>query len=270
MGKKQETIFIASVEFKKCVGSESCGELKELNNNNFELRSPNSWRPKCRKCLADYQKKYRANNKEKIAAKDKQRHKIGYIKHKEQISAKGKEYRKNNKEKIAAKNKIYSRNNKDKIGKNSKRHYEKNKDKIRAREKERKKEDLAFNMRKTVSYAVNASLKKQGTTKNGRSISEFLDIDKIAAHLQSLYDFWMTDKNKGPYNSKTWDDGDPSTWKWNIDHITPQSDLLFTEMSHDPESNFQKCWALSNIRPLSAKQNIIDGASRVRHKKKAA
>ena len=65
-------------------------------------------------------------------------------------------------------------------------------------------------------------------------------------------------------------DGDPSTWKWNIDHITPQSDLLFTEMSHDPESNFQKCWALSNIRPLSAKQNIIDGASRVRHKKKAA
>jgi len=32
------------------------------------------------------------------------------------------------------------------------------------------------------------------------------------------------------------------------------------------EPNFQKCWALNNLRPLSAKQNILDGTQRIRHK----
>lgn len=26
------------------------------------------------------------------------------------------------------------------------------------------------------------------------------------------------------------------------------------------EENFQKCWSLNNLRPLSAKKNIIDGS----------
>lgn len=25
------------------------------------------------------------------------------------------------------------------------------------------------------------------------------------------------------------------------------------------DENFKKCWALSNLRPLSAKQNVLDG-----------
>jgi hypothetical protein len=33
------------------------------------------------------------------------------------------------------------------------------------------------------------------------------------------------------------------------------------------DENFKKCWALENLRPYSAKQNIIDGVTRVRHKK---
>lgn len=32
------------------------------------------------------------------------------------------------------------------------------------------------------------------------------------------------------------------------------------------EENFKKCWALSNLRPYSAKQNLLDGANRKRHK----
>jgi len=35
----------------------------------------------------------------------------------------------------------------------------------------------------------------------------------------------------------------------------PQSDLLYISMSED---NFKKCWALSNLRPYSAKQNLLD------------
>jgi hypothetical protein len=70
--------------------------------------------------------------------------------------------------------------------------------------------------------------------------------------------------NQGAYNSKTWDDNDKSTWKWQLDHIIPQSDLPYTSMQ---DENFKKCWALSNLRPYSAKQNSIDGARGTRHNK---
>ena len=69
----------------------------------------------------------------------------------------------------------------------------------------------------------------------------------------------MTWENHGVYNLNTWDDNDQSTWKWNIDHIIPQSKLPYTSMEDD---NFKKCWALENLRPYSAKQNIIDGNKR--------
>ena len=66
------------------------------------------------------------------------------------------------------------------------------------------------------------------------------------------------------YDPNTWDDNDQSTWTWNLDHIIPQSDLPYDSMEHP---NFKKCWALDNLRPYSAKQNIFDGASKIRHKK---
>jgi len=63
----------------------------------------------------------------------------------------------------------------------------------------------------------------------------------------------------GKYNSKAWNNNDPTTWVWNIDHIVPHS--IFKYISMD-SIEFQKCWALSNLRPYSAKQNILDGNRR--------
>jgi hypothetical protein len=76
---------------------------------------------------------------------------------------------------------------------------------------------------------------------------------------------WMTRENRGNYIKKEWDDNDPKTWKWQIDHIIPQEDLPFDNYDHP---NFLKCWDLNNLRPLSAKRNILDGVLRVRHKNK--
>jgi hypothetical protein len=33
------------------------------------------------------------------------------------------------------------------------------------------------------------------------------------------------------------------------------------------DENFIKCWKLSNLRPLSAKQNWLDGINKTRHNK---
>lgn len=65
--------------------------------------------------------------------------------------------------------------------------------------------------------------------------------------------------NYGQYNASTWDDSDPSTWTWQIDHIIPRSKFTYESMK---DSEFEKCWALNNLRPYSAKQNIIDGNRR--------
>lgn len=40
---------------------------------------------------------------------------------------------------------------------------------------------------------------------------------------------------------------------WNIDHIYPHSKLPYDSMEHP---NFKKCWALENLRPLCAIENI--------------
>lgn len=69
----------------------------------------------------------------------------------------------------------------------------------------------------------------------------------------------------GKYDAKLWKDDDKSTWTWNIDHIIPQSDLPYTSMK---DENFKICWSLNNLRPYSAKQNIEEGAKKIRHKKK--
>ena len=40
---------------------------------------------------------------------------------------------------------------------------------------------------------------------------------------------------------------------WQIDHIVPQSKLTYTSLT-DPL--FQKCWALENLRPMDAMENL--------------
>jgi hypothetical protein len=69
----------------------------------------------------------------------------------------------------------------------------------------------------------------------------------------------MTWGNWKQYNKKTWNDNDKSTWTWNLDHIIPHSTFHYEDMECQ---EFQDCWSLDNLRPYSAKQNIIDGNRR--------
>lgn len=84
-------------------------------------------------------------------------------------------------------------------------------------------------------------------------------IEELKNHLEKQFEPWMSWSNWGVYNSKTWDDNDSSTWTWQIDHIVPQVALPY---SSPDDANFRKCWNLSNLRPLSAKRNILDGVTR--------
>lgn len=120
-------------------------------------------------------------------------------------------------------------------------------------------------MRVNLSNAVGRALKTNKGSKNSESFLQYVPytMNKLKLHLESQFESWMTWENHGKYNLKTWNDNDSSTWTWQIDHIMPQSILPYTSME---DENFKKCWALENLRPLGAKQNFLDGCTKVRHK----
>ena len=137
--------------------------------------------------------------------------------------------------------------------------------KAKARMKIKLQNDPSLKLRGFVSNTISEMLKKNGSSKNGQSVMKYLPytIQELKKHLEKQFEPWMNWQNRGKYIRSQWNDNDQSTWKWNIDHIIPQSDLLYSSMK---DENFKKCWDLNNLRPYSAKQNVIDGVSKVRHK----
>lgn len=174
-------------------------------------------------------------------------------------------YFKENKDRLNITQKEYYQDNREK-----KNYYKDNKIVIlsnhREYERKRMKEDLVFKIRKQISSSIRASLKKRGSIKFGESLMKYLSysILELKRHLENHFEYWMTWDNQGKYDIEIWNDNDASTWTWQLDHIIPQADLPYTSMTDD---NFRKCWALNNLRPLSAKQNLLDGALRTRHNK---
>jgi DNA-directed RNA polymerase subunit RPC12/RpoP len=82
--------------------------------------------------------------------------------------------------------------------------------------------------------------------KQGRSWREWVPytLDQLRSHLERQFVKGMTWDNFG---------------KWHIDHIQPVSSFTYQDPT---DSEFQACWALSNLRPLWALENHIKHAKR--------
>jgi hypothetical protein len=127
--------------------------------------------------------------------------------------------------------------------------------------KNRKICDPNYRLRLNISDAVRSALKRHNYSKHGESILKYIpySIQELRDSLEKQFESWMNWNNHGIYRSETWDDNDPATWTWQIDHIIPHSTFEYSSME---DEEFKECWALNNLRPLSAKQNIIDGNRR--------
>jgi hypothetical protein len=245
--------------YKKCYGKHSkCGgqvkPIEEFFSNGKYRR-----RPTCKAC----EKLYREapENKERIAqgkkkwatanAESIKQHRKSYQKtHKEELRAKRKSYRQKPevKEYNKAYNKKWSKNNKEYFNERARSFYHKT------------KYDPLYRVKRRVSGSIWEALKGRGLTKNGKTWKYLAyTVADLKDHLESLFETWMNWDNQGVYNSTTWDDNDPSTWVWNIDHIIPHSRFNYTTLDCE---EFRKCWALENLRPLSAKRNIEENKHR--------
>lgn len=197
------------------------------------------WSSYCNKCQADKTKEWHQNNKEKCRENEKR-------------------YRLNNTDKVKKRKIEYKKKSKNKISEYNRNYRVQHREIRKTQDKQRRQNDIAFRLRKLISRSVSKAISKNGSITKHLSYS----IQELKNYLEQQFESWMSWSNHGIYNSKTWNDNDQSTWTWNIDHIIPQSELQYTSMK---DENFHKCWALENLRPYSSKQNIIDGASRVRH-----
>lgn len=242
----------------------------------------------CLVCNKDKLRKYRANNKLKIAEINKlyyeriknlseyKENRIRYCEinrnrkreydkvYRLENKQKYQKYCKDNKEKIAAKRHEYYLRTLEQKSKYNKRYLASNRDKIYRKNtkyaKNRLRRDINFKLRCTLSKIIRLHLTKNGYSKDGKSILKYLPytIQELKRHLESKFEPWMNWSNYGSYNIKIWNDNDCSTWRWNIDHIIPQSKLPYTSIE---DENFKRCWELDNLRPLSAKQNLLKGNS---------
>jgi len=115
-----------------------------------------------------------------------------------------------------------------------------------------------------VSRRIKHALTNRNATKISRTLS-FLpySIEELKLHLESQFESWMNWDNWGVYNPSKWDENDPSTWTWQLDHIKPMATHAYSCQS-DP--GFIEAWRLNNLRPLRSKENIVLGAKMKRVK----
>jgi hypothetical protein len=172
------------------------------------------------------------------------------------------EYYKENSEKIKKRSRAYYKTNSEKIKKYAKKYKEKDPEKYTERTKKWREEnpikfkkqrsdywkkrsgaDIHFKLRNTVSCLIRKRLRFHSSSKNGKSTFSFLpySVNDLVKHLENLFQEGMTWKNYG---------------KWHIDHKIPDCKFDYKFVS---DKEFQECWALKNLQPLWAKENIKKG-----------
>ena len=248
MGKEQT---------KKC---SKCGVVKDFGD--FSKRKTRKLRYWCKECCRvagkeyrnrpdvkirarAYRRQYEKNNKDKIKIRKHQYH----LRNKKRIAKVKRIYRAKNVDKIKRRNAIYRLENKEKI---TKYHKEYSSSRIvKSREnllrKKRIQTDINFRIRKNVGSMVHGRLKRRILNKKGKATFDILPytVEDLKNHLEKLFEPWMN-----------WDNWGLGVGTWNIDHIVPDASFNYTSVE---DVEFQKCWALDNLRPFDAIENIKKG-----------
>lgn len=188
-----------------------------------------------------------------------ERNKKYYEENKERLLAKAKENYENNKARIRISQKEYQYGRKEQISDYNKSYYDKNKETVKEYKnnwaRNRSKNDPCFRLRRITSRAINRAISIFGGSKAGKSVSDYLPytIQELKEHLEKQFEPWMRWDNHGVFIKNNYIENDPATWTWHIDHIMPISSFYFKTIE---DNDFQKCWALSNLRPFKSIDNI--------------
>jgi hypothetical protein len=115
---------------------------------------------------------------------------------------------------------------------------------VREWEKARRETDPGFALSKSIAHGMRMAIKsgkagRQWETAVGYTLRDLMQ------HIERQFLPGMSWENHG---------------SWHIDHIRPVSAFEFSSVE---ETSFRECWALSNLRPLWAEENVSKFNKRV-------
>jgi hypothetical protein len=231
---------------KRCT---KCGKIKSIEDFCKDLSTKDGLSYWCKSCLKQYNKKQRENAKkytdEHGIPKRKRCTKCGKTKDASEFDKKS-----------GSRDGLNSPC-KECASKDARKFYKKHRKQILKYHQNRKKEAAQYivdryhsnpmiRLSMCMSTAIRKSLKRKGGSKHGYHWEDILGytLQQLRERLESLFKEGMTWENYG---------------EWHVDHIRPVSGFHFISID-DPE--FQQCWALENLQPLWAEENMRKGAKR--------
>jgi hypothetical protein len=207
------------------------------------------------------QREYRLANKEAVAARMRERRQAARTADPEKYRQRGKAWADANKDKVNAKsarwleanaerkretNRAWRLRNSEKVKEQNRQWWLTNKDVSREYARRR-----ASTPRGSLESAIRSGIYSRMTRESGRKgRSKTFDLlgyspADLARHLERQFLKGMTWENHG---------------EWHIDHILPVASFQY-QTFHDPD--FRAAWALTNLRPMWATNNLSKGAKRL-------
>jgi len=187
--------------------------------------------------LAEKQKKYWAENKPQIS----ERRKSHYPKYKDRVAKYHAETKAHNNEV----KKVYREENKEILAVKFRQWADENRDAYLARRRDKRKQRMAsdpqFRLDRSFSQRIRESLKSGKNGAPWESLVEY-SLSDLTAHIEKQFLPGMTWDNYG---------------EWHIDHRIPLSAHCYEKPT---DIDFQRAWALKNLRPMWALDNISKGA----------
>lgn len=227
----------------KCGAEKITSEFYRAHNGKFCVRG------ECSECSKDRTRKFNEDNPDYYANY--------YERNRDRELSRQEKYRLENPEKTRAAQKAWRKKNPDA----SNRRYAENKEHIKAQRAKTRLDNLERyrkyardhmrEKRLTPKGKLDGSIRAgvaRGLIKGGKSGKKTFDIlgysvTQLMAHLEAKFSPEMNWENYGNY--------------WHIDHIIPLSAHNYQTVD---DLDFSRAWALSNLRPLEAKENLSKGA----------
>lgn len=204
-----------------------CGVSYPETKEYFHSRGGDALRRQCKICVLEKKKLYHEQNRLRRSEYGKKR----YQENKEKFKDAQKEYYYKNRDKKLEYQREYGKNN------NHKR-------RERTREYSRKlREDPKYRLTQAVRGRISKCMKGHEGSLRHLPYTR----DELREHIERQFTKGMTWENYGSF--------------WHVDHIIPVSSFNITGPDCD---DFKACWALTNLRPLKAEENLSKG-DRVTH-----
>jgi hypothetical protein len=203
-----------------------CGENKSLDSFTKNLKGGDKFglNSYCKDCKKKKDKVWADNNRDKTRMATK----TWYERNRLHASEYGKQWRAANKDRKAVQVKNWGEKNKDKLREYSKRGNLK------------RRSTLSGRINDAFSSAMYRSLK---SNKGGRHWEDLVGytVEDLKKHIENQFEPGMNWENYGKFT-------------WHIDHKIPMSAF---NISSAECIDFKKCWKLSNLQPLWARENHV-------------